>query len=60
MESVLFVVVAITLYLACDQILQQIELKLGRRLEHRTVVFFGLLLTLSLLSFSVLRQLLSQ
>lgn len=56
MDSVLFVLVAVVLYFASDAILQAVEQRMGRRLEHRTLVFFALLLSLSLLSFAAIRQ----
>ena len=55
MEVVYFTLVGIVLYLASDWILQRIEISAGRRLEHRTLIFFALLLTLALVSFSLIR-----
>ena len=56
METVYFTVVAIALYFAADGLLQIIESKLGRRLENRSVVFFGILLAFALASFTLIRQ----
>ena len=56
MEAVYFTLVAVVLYLVADRILVQIEIKLGKRLEHRSLVFFGILLTLALTSFWVIRH----
>ena len=58
MELVVFLLVAIALYFAADKILILIEDKLGRTLEQRSVVFFALLLVMSLISFWVLRAVL--
>ncbi len=55
MEVVYFTLVGIVLYLASDWILQRVEIAAGRRLEHRTLIFFALLLTLALVSFSLIR-----
>ena len=55
MEVVYFTLVGIVLYLASDWILQRMEISAGRRLEHRTLIFFALLLTLALVSFSLIR-----
>lgn len=55
MEVVYFTLAGIVLYLASDWILQRIEISAGRRLEHRTLIFFALLLTLTLVSFSLIR-----
>jgi hypothetical protein len=57
MENVLFLVMAVVLYFASDGIVQAVELRLGRRLEHRTLLFFVLLLGLALASFALVRQL---
>ena len=58
MEAIVFTVVAITLYLVSDRIVVAVEARLGGRLQHRTVVFFVLLLGLALVVFPVLRRLL--
>lgn len=55
MEIILFTVVAIALYLLSDWIVQRIELVAGRRLEHRTLLFFGLITVLALISFYLIR-----
>ncbi len=55
MEFLYFTVVAIALYFVSDRILLWIEDALGRTLEQRSVVFFGLLLVLALLSFWIIR-----
>jgi hypothetical protein len=57
MENVLFLAVAVVLYFASDAIVQAVEVRLGRRLEHRTLLFFALLLVLALASFALIRQL---
>jgi len=56
MSMIWFTAVAIALYLVSDWILERVEIRLGRRLEHRTLVFFAILLSLALLTFSVIRQ----
>ncbi len=56
MESVYFTLTAIVLYVVSDWALQRVEVALGRRLRHRSVVFFVILLTLSLVSFSLIRR----
>ena len=58
MENLLFLAVAALLWFAADGIVQTVEIRLGRRLEHRTLLFFALLLTFSLGSFAAIRQLL--
>ena len=56
-SAIAFTLVAIVLYLLSDWLLVQVELRLGRRLEHRSLVFFVILLVLALLSFSGLESL---
>lgn len=55
MEVVYFTLVGVVLYLASDWILERMEIAAGRRLEHRTLIFFALLLALALVSFSLIR-----
>jgi len=55
MEPVLFTIAAVALYFLSDWILQRIELAAGRRLEHRTLVFFAIIAILAVSSFSVIR-----
>ncbi|MGH6952709.1 MAG: hypothetical protein ACREGL_00885 [Alphaproteobacteria bacterium] len=57
MELLYFTVAAIALYLAADWALKRIERRRGRTFEHRTLVFFALLLTLSLVTFALIRWL---
>ena len=57
MEALYFTLVAIGLYFACDWLLNRLELALGRRLEHRTLVFFAFLLCSALASFALIRHL---
>jgi len=57
MEAVYFTVVAIALYFGADWALNRIEARLGRRLEHRTLIFFGILLVLALLAFEGITRL---
>ena len=59
MEIIYFTLVAIFLYVAADWILNRIEVAAGRRLEHRSLVFFALLLTMALTSFAIIRHLTS-
>ncbi len=57
METVYFTLAAIVLYFVSDRILERIEVARGARLEHRSLVFFGILLGFSLIGFAVIRQL---
>jgi hypothetical protein len=54
MSAIYFTLVAALLYLFSDWLLQRVEVAVGRRLEHRSLVFLGILLTLALTSFSLI------
>ena len=55
MSVVYFTIVAIILYVAADWLLERVEVAAGRRLEHRSLIFFVSLLTLALTSFSLIQ-----
>ena len=55
MEAVYFTVVAIALYLLSDWLLVRIEAAAGRVLEHRSLIFFAILMALALTSFWLIR-----
>ena len=56
MSVVYFTLVAIILYFAADWILERVEIAAGKRLEHRSLIFFVILLTLALTSFSLIQN----
>lgn len=56
MSIVYFTLVAIILYFAADWILERVEIAAGKRLEHRSLIFFVILLTLALTSFSLIQS----
>ena len=56
MSIVYFTLVAIILYLAADWMLERVEVAAGKRLEHRSLVFFAILLVLALSSFTLIRN----
>ncbi len=58
MEIILFTGVGIVLYLLCDRLLMLLEKMHGEPLPARSVIFFVLILTLSLSTFSLMRILL--
>ena len=58
MAAIYFIITGIVLYLVADRLLDRIELHRGERLEHRTLVFFGILLGLALATFPLLQSLL--
>ena len=57
MEIVYFTITAVVLYVVSDRILQTMEMRAGRRFEHRSLIFFGILLGLALVSFTLIRRL---
>ena len=59
MEILLFTLVAIVIYLVSDWIIRMIEARRGAALKQRQVVFFAVFLVLALVSFRVLRILLT-
>ena len=50
-----FTAVAIGLYLLSDWLLQRVEVAVGKRLEHRSLIFFAILLSLALVTFSFIQ-----
>ena len=57
MSAIYFTLTGIVVYLIADWLLDRIEIHRGERLEHRTLVFFGILLGLALVTFPVLQVL---
>jgi hypothetical protein len=57
MSIVYFTLAAALLYLFSDWLLNRVEVTVGRRLQHRSLVFFGILLTLSMTSFALISHL---
>jgi hypothetical protein len=56
MQFVLFTVLAIVLYLVSDRVLLALEARAGRRFEYRSLIFFAILLTLAVVTFSVVQR----
>lgn len=59
MELIAFTAVGLILYLFADWLVNRIEILVKRRLEYRTVVFFGILFGLALVVFPLIRIFLS-
>ena len=55
MNVILFTIVAALLYLFADWALNQAEVRLGKRFEHRSLIFFAILLTLALTTFTLIQ-----
>lgn len=56
MQFVYFTLAAAILYLGSSWILDRIEIAAGKRFKNRSLLFFGILLTLALTSFSMIRM----
>jgi hypothetical protein len=54
-QFVYFTLVAAVLYLASNWIVERIEMAAGKRFANRSLLFFGILLTLALVTFSLIR-----
>ena len=59
MELIAFAVVAVALYVLSDRALLGLEALAGRRFEERSLIFFALLLASTLITFSLIRSLVS-
>ncbi len=57
MEMIYYTVVAVLLYMISDWILNRIEIHLGKRLPNRSLIFFVIILILSVSSFSLISAL---
>lgn len=57
MSILYFTLAAAFLYLLSDWILDRVEVTAGRRLQHRSLVFFSILLTLAMTSFALISYL---
>jgi len=55
LQIIYFTLVAALLYLASNWLVERIEMALGRRLKSRSLLFFGILMTLALATFSMIR-----
>lgn len=56
MSAIYFTLVGVALYFVSDWLLQRVEATAGRRFEHRSLIFFVILLTLALITFSLIQQ----
>ena len=60
MEIIYFTVTAMFLYVAADWILKRMEIAAGKRFEKRSLIFFAILMTLAVTSFTLIRTLTGQ
>lgn len=57
MQIIYFTLTAIVLYLLSDRALDWLERRRGARFEHRTLIFFAILLVLALVTFEMIGRL---
>ncbi len=55
MQAVYFTLVAAILYLVSNWVVERLEIAAGRRFQYRSLLFFGILLTLATMSFYLIR-----
>jgi hypothetical protein len=56
MQALLFITLAVILYLVSDRVLVALETRAGHRFEHRSLVFFVILLVLAVVTFSAVQR----
>ncbi len=57
MEMLYYTVAAIFLYVVSDWILNQIEIRRGQRFDNRSLIFFAIILVLSVSLFNLIQYL---
>ena len=55
MEAIWYTLLGVILYLVANRALSRVEIARGERFEHRSIIFFFLLLGLALVSFWLIR-----
>jgi hypothetical protein len=56
METLYFLAVGIALYFGADWVLNRVERARGARFEHRDLIYFGIILVLTLATFYFISQ----
>jgi len=56
-ELLYFTLAGVALYFVSDRILNFIEARRGERFEQRSLIFFGIILVLALITFSLINRL---
>ncbi|MBF0425327.1 MAG: hypothetical protein HQL66_05880 [Magnetococcales bacterium] len=56
MQSLIFVLVGVALYLMTDRLIEALERRRGARFEYRSVIFFLLILMFSLVTFQLIER----
>jgi len=58
LETISYTIAAILLYMVSDMLLQRLELNAGHRFQHRNIIFFFIIATLSITSFAIFQYIL--
>jgi len=56
LDLVAYTVAGLVLYFVSDWILNQIEIRRGKRFENRSMVFFAIIMVLALGSFELIKR----
>ena len=57
MENIYYTLAALWLYVVSDWTLIRVEIMRGECFEHRSLIFFGIILVLALITFRLIRYL---
>ncbi len=57
MEMVYYTLAAIVLYVVSDWVLNQVEIRRGERFDNRSLIFFAIILVLSVALFKLIQYL---
>ena len=55
MAAVIYTLTGIILYVAADWLLRRLEGRAGRTFGNRTLIFFGILLSMAMVAFAIIR-----
>ena len=56
MAAIIYTLTGIILYVAADWLLRRLEERAGRVFGNRTLIFFGILLSMALVAFAIIRS----
>ena len=59
MQYIAYTVTAVLLYIFSDWILNKIEISQGKRFEHRSLIFFAIIMVLAIGSFEIIDRVMS-
>jgi hypothetical protein len=56
LSAIYFTLAGVALYFVSDWLLQRLEVRAGKRFEHRSLIFFVILLSLALITFHLIQN----